>query len=76
MPITYRTHQITDITDDFIGTEVTVSGRVRTIRDHGDLVFIDLWQSGEILQIQFAKETFPDLSFVTNCKKESVICVS
>jgi aspartyl-tRNA synthetase len=39
------------------------------------LVFIDLREDGELFQIKFSRDTFPDLEIITKIKKESVIQV-
>ncbi|MCH4553719.1 bifunctional amidotransferase subunit GatB/aspartate--tRNA ligase AspS [Aestuariibaculum lutulentum] len=73
----YRTHLITDITDYSINQEVTLAGWVSSVRDHGELIFIDLRDSStEIFQVRLSRESFTNLDELVRLKPESVITVS
>ena len=64
----YRTHHIVDIDASLIGEEITVSGWVQTIRDHGGVLFLDLRDNTEVLQaVSNDDELFAHLA------KESVV---
>lgn len=47
----YRTHTCNDLNEKHIGKEATLSGWVKTRRDHGGLVFIDLRDRYGVTQI-------------------------
>ncbi|MEN8826127.1 MAG: bifunctional amidotransferase subunit GatB/aspartate--tRNA ligase AspS [Wenyingzhuangia sp.] len=73
----YRTHVITDIKEDAISDSVSLSGWVSSVRDHGELIFIDLRDSSyEVIQVRLSKESFPNLDELVKLKPESVIAVS
>ena len=73
----YRTHLITDISDNNISEKVTFSGWVSSVRDHGELIFIDLRDSStEKFQVRLSRESFPNLDELVKLKPESVISVS
>ncbi|SHI33632.1 bifunctional amidotransferase subunit GatB/aspartate--tRNA ligase AspS [Algibacter luteus] len=73
----YRTHLITDISDDNISEKVTFSGWISSVRDHGELIFIDLRDSStEKFQVRLSRESFPNLDELVKLKPESVISVS
>jgi len=73
----YRTHKISQISEDSISDEVTLSGWISSVRDHGELIFIDLRDSSnQILQVRLSKETFPNLDELVKLKSESVISVT
>ncbi len=73
----YRTHVISQITQDSISHSVTLSGWVSSLRDHGDLVFIDFRDSSyEVLQLSLKRETLPQLDQYAKLKPESVIMVT
>lgn len=73
----YRTHKISQISEDSINDEVTLSGWVSSVRDHGELIFIDLRDSSnQIFQVRLSKETFPNLNELVKLKSESVISVT
>jgi aspartyl-tRNA synthetase len=73
----YRTHLITDISTTNLSEIVTLSGWVSSVRDHGELVFIDLRDSSyEIFQIRLNRNNFPDLDDLAKISPESVIMVT
>jgi aspartyl-tRNA synthetase len=73
----YRTHLISDISDDSISEKVTFAGWVSSVRDHGELIFIDLRDSStEKFQVRLSRESFPNLDELVKLKPESVISVS
>lgn len=72
----YRTHKISQINQAFISQEITLSGWVASLRDHGDLVFIDLRDSSyEVLQVRLDRSHFANLDDLAKLKPESVIAV-
>nr|WP_166967937.1 bifunctional amidotransferase subunit GatB/aspartate--tRNA ligase AspS [Yeosuana marina] len=73
----YRTHLITDISEVNISEKVTFAGWVASVRDHGELIFIDLRDSSaEVFQVRLSRESFPNLDELVKLKPESVITVS
>jgi aspartyl-tRNA synthetase len=73
----YRTHVFTDISDANISEKVTFAGWVSSVRDHGELIFIDLRDSStEVFQIRLSRESFPNLDELVKLKPESVITVT
>lgn len=73
----YRTHYITDLSEDMLSEPVTLSGWVSSIRDHGELVFIDLRDTSyELFQVRLNREKFPDLDDLAKINPESVIMAS
>ncbi len=46
-----RTHYCADVNEDLIGQEVTVAGWVASRRDHGGVIFIDLRDRDEVVQL-------------------------
>ncbi|MCP4312450.1 MAG: aspartate--tRNA ligase, partial [Bacteroidetes bacterium] len=73
----YRTHLISDITSDNLSETVNISGWVSSVRDHGELVFIDLRDaSSEIFQVRLNRLNFPDLDELARINPESVISVT
>ena len=73
----YRTHYISDITAENLSETITLSGWVSSVRDHGELVFIDLRDTSyEIFQIRLNRENFPDLDELAKINPESVIMVT
>ncbi|TDD96184.1 bifunctional amidotransferase subunit GatB/aspartate--tRNA ligase AspS [Flavobacterium cellulosilyticum] len=73
---TYRTHKISQLSEESINEEVLLSGWIASVRDHGELMFIDLRDSSyEIFQINISRETFPNIDELVKLKPESVISV-
>ena len=70
----YRSHLCSELSINNLGDEVTLSGCADTIRDHGNLLFIDLRDNYGITQcvIDGTHYLFNDIGNITN---ESVITV-
>jgi aspartyl-tRNA synthetase len=64
----YRTHQCIDIDASLIGKKITVSGWIQNIRDHGGVLFLDLRDNTEVLQV-----VSNDDSLFQHLAKESVV---
>ncbi|WP_418968647.1 aspartate--tRNA ligase [Alloscardovia omnicolens] len=47
----YRTHHANDVTEELIGSTVTISGWVDRRRDHGGVAFIDLRDASGLVQV-------------------------
>ena len=73
----YRTHKIAQLSDASIKQEVTLAGWVSSVRDHGELMFIDLRDSSnQIFQVRLSRESFPNLDELVKLKPETVITVT
>ena len=73
----YRTHLISSLSETNINDKISLAGWVSSVRDHGELIFIDLRDSStEIFQVRLSRESFPNLDELVKLKPESVICVS
>ena len=72
----YRTHKISQLSESTIGQEVILSGWIASVRDHGELLFIDLRDSSyEIFQVRISRESFHNIDELVKLKPESVISV-
>ncbi|MFV0540912.1 MAG: bifunctional amidotransferase subunit GatB/aspartate--tRNA ligase AspS [Aestuariibaculum sp.] len=73
----YRTHLASDISEKNISENITLAGWVASVRDHGELIFIDLRDSStEIFQVRLSRESFANLDELVKLKPESVITVT
>ncbi|GGA80521.1 hypothetical protein GCM10008015_21540 [Flavobacterium palustre] len=73
---TYRTHKISQLSEESVSQEVMLSGWVASVRDHGELMFIDLRDSSyEVFQVRISRESFPNIDELVKLKPESVISV-
>ncbi|GEL09489.1 aspartyl/glutamyl-tRNA(Asn/Gln) amidotransferase subunit B [Flavobacterium glycines] len=73
---TYRTHKISQLSEESVNQEVMLSGWVASVRDHGELMFIDLRDSSyEVFQVRISRESFPNIDELVKLKPESVISV-
>ncbi len=71
-----RTHTCNELNKDFIGQKVKLGGWVHSIRDHGNLIFIDLRDNYGITQCVIDHEKNASLvEIASNIKDESVIFV-
>ena len=70
----YRTHLCSELNISDLKKEVILSGWVDTIRDHGNLIFIDLRDNYGITQcvVDATHQSFIDIS---NLNHESVITI-
>ncbi len=67
----YREFMLGDIDEKMIGKDVMLAGWVKTVRDHGGIVFIDIRDKSGLVQL-----TTHDDSLLTSLARESVISVS
>jgi aspartyl-tRNA synthetase len=73
----YRTHKISQVSEKSINEKVTLSGWVASVRDHGELMFIDLRDASyQIFQVRLSRQSFPNLDELVKLKPESVIAVT
>ena len=65
---TYRTHLCSELTIDNLDQEVTLSGWIDTIRDHGNLIFIDLRDNYGITQcvVDANNDIFKSINNISN----------
>ena len=71
----YRTHLCSELNASNLNEQVILSGWVDTIRDHGNLIFIDLRDNYGITQcvVDAKHQSFVDIS---NLNHESVITIN
>ncbi len=55
-----RTHAAAEVTASLVGTEVVLAGWVHRRRDHGGVIFVDLRDRGEIVQVVFRPDASPE----------------
>ena len=67
----YRTHNISEINDSVIGSEIRVAGWVENIRDHGGISFIDLRDHYGTLQV-----VIEDTSVLDKLSRETCVSIS
>lgn len=67
----YRTHTADEIGEHLVGREVTLSGWIENVRDHGGVSFIDLRDYYGVVQV-----VMRDTSLLEGLGKEDCICVS
>ena len=73
---TYRTHRIPEVSKENLGQELTLGGWIASIRDHGELVFIDLRDaSNEVFQVKVTRDALSEIDDIARLKDESVIAV-
>ena len=70
----YRSHYCSQLNSNNLGENITLSGWVDTIRDHGNLIFIDLRDNYGVTQcvIDGTHQSFEEFGKISN---ESVIKV-
>ncbi|MFQ5415647.1 MAG: aspartate--tRNA ligase [Myxococcota bacterium] len=56
----HRTHAAGDVLRSLVGTEVVLAGWVHRRRDHGGVIFVDLRDRGESVQVVFKPEVSAD----------------
>ena len=72
-----RTHNCGELRKTDVGQDVTVAGWVKSYRDHGNLVFIDLRDREGLVQLVFDPETQPETHKIArNIRCEWVIAAS
>jgi aspartyl-tRNA synthetase len=55
-----RTHAPIEVTPDLVGREVVLAGWVHRRRDHGGVIFVDLRDRDEIVQVVFRPDACPE----------------
>ncbi len=72
----YRTHRIPEVSKENLNKELILGGWIASIRDHGELVFIDLRDaSNEVFQVRVTRDEVKDIDDIAKLKDESVITV-
>ena len=67
----YHTHQCKDLDINSVGENVIVSGWIERIRDHGGVLFLDLRDNTDVIQV-----VSNDDNLFKNLTRESVIKVT
>lgn len=69
-----RTHDCGSIRAEHIGQEITLNGWVHSVRDHGDLVFIDLRDRTGLVQLRADVRSNGEITRIcSDCKSEYVV---
>ncbi len=55
-----RTHAAAEVTPDLVGREVVLGGWVHRRRDHGGVIFVDLRDRDELVQVVFRPDASPE----------------
>ncbi|MDJ0851097.1 MAG: aspartate--tRNA ligase [Myxococcota bacterium] len=55
-----RTHAAAEVTPDLVGQEVVLGGWVHHWRDHGGVIFVDLRDRDELVQVVFRPDACPE----------------
>ncbi|MEP3226470.1 MAG: aspartate--tRNA ligase [Parasphingorhabdus sp.] len=71
----YRTHNCSQLRTTDVGEEVRLSGWIHNVRDHGNLMFVDLRDHFGLTQI-VSEEGSPAFQLLDSARKESVITVT
>ncbi|MBE7076950.1 MAG: aspartate--tRNA ligase [Clostridiales bacterium] len=66
----YRSMMLGEVDESLIGQEICLAGWVKTVRDHGGIVFIDIRDKSGVVQLK----TYDD-SLLTSLSRESVISI-
>jgi aspartyl-tRNA synthetase len=75
--MTKRSHHCAQLTKAELGSSVSLSGWVDSIRDHGGIIFIDLRDRKGVTQVKFDPKGSPELSArASHLKPESVVTVA
>src|SRR5208282_1375016 len=71
-----RTHHCAQLTKADLGSSVSLSGWIDSIRDHGGIIFIDLRDRMGVTQVKFDPAEDPELGArAARLRPESVISV-
>lgn len=71
-----RTHQSGNLRATDVGQIVTLNGWVRRRRDHGGLIFVDLWDRSGLVQVVFDPSEAPEAHGAADeCRSEYVVAV-
>ena len=70
---THRTHNCGELTDKNIGEEATLCGWVKTRRDHGGIIFIDLRDRFGLTQLVFEPENKELFEIADKLRREFVV---
>ena len=66
----YRSMMLGEVDESLIGKEIELAGWVKTVRDHGGIIFIDIRDKSGIVQLKTN-----DDSLLTSLSRESVISI-
>lgn len=72
MPSVLRSHYIGDLSLSLEGERVIIAGWIKRLRDHGGLVFLEVWDRSGFVQV-LADPMCPDYEFVKQLRLEYVV---